>query len=443
MGYNPITGVSTVDSGKGPGFTWTTYPTDVSKQAQSDLWKTIAEQPGKFADAGANLFGGMSNGFVGYGQGLSGMSNAQAANYGAYAGALGNLAQGATNAATARYGANAMAEAARQGAVGSMGSAALGAYGNLGGQALQAWSQNQMAYNKALSDMYGANQNAVSQYGQSRNAALAGLGDSYAKAAAGTAPATLAGDIAFNFSDAGGGYGGSGFDATGVGGGIASGTYGAGGGGGGMNFSGTRHTTPGDVSGIVDRTYGGIDKTLEGLNDNATLQALLSTGQTGLDRLDTQHMSSRDMPSQAMSQGLQGLMLLGEQGYGNANAGMDQFYDAQEQSFDPQTYNQLVGGLSGLLSDGYYDSADRITGNVGDYRTAWGDLGGKYNDTLGWMKDLYGTGVQPLLTSLNSQGGGGGGAVDPRLQMIRQGYAPQRLTPTQLAKWTKTGTLSN
>jgi len=391
MAYNPITGATSVDVSKIPGGTVWFNPTDAEKQARSDLARGVIEQPAKFAEAAGNMFGAYGNAFNGYGQGLAGLSQAQAGNYGAYAGGLGNLAQNYTNQATARYGANAMAEAARQGAVGNMGSAALGAYGNLGGQALQAWSANQMAYNKALADMYGANQNAVSQYGQSRNSALSGLGDSYAKAAAGVAPATLAGDIAFNFSDAGGGgFGGMGVNASGADGAIASGSYGpAVPGGGGMAFSGTRHTTPGDVSGIVDRTYGGLDKTLDSVNDNTLLNALLSNGQSGLDRLDAQHMSSRDMPAQAMNQGLQGLLMLGEQGYGNARAGMDQFYDAQAQSFDPQSYSDMVGGLAGLMGQGYYDSSNRVSRNAGDLRSAWGDVGTQYGAGRGQLDTLF------------------------------------------------------
>lgn len=353
----------------------------------------------------SNLYNSGSQAFTGYGQGLAGQSGAQAQNFGAYAGALGNLAQNYTNQASARYGANAMAEAARQGAAGNIGSAALGAFGNLGGQAMQAWAANQAAYNKALSDMTSANQYATSQLGQSRNAALSGLGGAYSQAAAGLSPATLAGDISFNFADGGGsGFGGGGFSATGPDGGIGSGSYGGSGGGGGMTFTGSKKTTPGNVQQIVDRTYGGLGDVLKSINDDRYGGSLNTNFDRGMNSLDSQHASSREMPGQMMNQGLSGLMQLGRQAYGNSNRGMDQFYNAQDTAGGGESYSALASLLASQLGGGYRDSADRISDNSSKLTGGWKDNRAQFDATmanLGTMASQAGGGSNPLQSRLN------------------------------------------
>lgn len=360
-----------------PGFTdlFNPYGGATNPQYTSAVAPAIAGAAAAFPAATSGLYGSASQALGSYGQALSGLGNAYASNYGAYAGGLGNLANNYTNQSQARYGANAMAEAARQGAVGNIGSAALGAYGNTAGQALQAWATNQTAYNKALSDMYGANQYAMSQYGQSRNSALAGLGDSYAKAAGGLAPSTMASNIDFSFMD--GGMGGGmdgGFSATGPDGSIGSGSYSSGGvPAGGMSLTGSKVTNPGSMSSIIDPTYGGIDKAMTGVTDNYIFDTLNRNGQSGLDRLDRQHYTSRSQPQQMMNSALGGLMALGNTGYGQSNRGMDQFYDAQESSFDPGQYAELASGLAGQMGRGYYDSMNNISGNVNLLNNGWKD----------------------------------------------------------------------
>lgn len=348
-----------------------------------------AQMFGAFPNALQGMYNGAAGAFSGYGQGLAGQSNAQANNYGAYAGGMGNLANAYANQASARYGANAMAEAARQGAAGNIGSAALGAYGNIGGQALQAWAANQQAYNSALSNMHGANQYAASQLGQSQNAALAGLGNAYSSAAGSLAPSTVAGDIALNFADSGGGggFGGGGFSATGPDGGIGSGSYGGGyvGGGGGMTFTGTRKTTPGNIQPIVDRTYGGIDAARDAVASRQSFQDLLNNGTSGLNRLDAQHYSSREMPGQMMHQGLGGLMMLGDQAYGNSNRGMDQFYGAQNDA-DSSRY---LSALGQQLAGGYTDSSDRVGKNSSALTSGWNDNKSQYTSALSGLSDMY------------------------------------------------------
>ena len=341
-----------------------------------------------FPGALSNLYGSSAQALAGYGQGLAGMSNAQASNYGAYAGGMGNIANALANQSSARYGANAMAEAARQGAAGNIGSAALGAYGNIGGQALQAWAANQQAYNNALSNMHSANQYSASQLGQSQNAALAGLGNAYAAGAAALAPSTVAGNIALNFSDSGGGggFGGGGFSATGPDGYIGSGSYGAGGGGGGgMNFSGTRTSTPGNIQPITDRTFGGIDATRDAIANRQSFSELLNNGNSGLDRLDAQHASSRGMPSQMMQQGLGGLAMLGGQAYGQSNAGMNQFYGAQRES---DMSRQLMA-LANQMGSGYGDSSDRVSQNVSSLNNAMRDNRSQFDASLENLGSMY------------------------------------------------------
>lgn len=334
----------------------------------------------------ASLYNSASQAFGSYGQGLAGQSQAQASNYGSYANALSNLAQNYTNQASARYGANAMAEAARQGAVGNIGSSALGSFGQLGGQAMQAWAANQQAYNKALSDTASANQYATSQLGSSRNSALGNLGGAYAQAAAGLSPATLASDIALQFSDGGGGggYGGGGLNLSGPDGSIGSGSYGGGGygGGGGMNFSGTKTVRPGNIDGIVNQTYGGLNNILGSLNDDRYGGTLSGNYDRAMGQLDAQHYSSRNMPSQMMNQGLQGLLQLGDQAYGNSGRGMDQFYRAQETAGGGESYSALARLLASNIGSGYRDSSKRVSDNTAALTGGWKDNRAQFDSSL-------------------------------------------------------------
>lgn len=346
-----------------------------------------AQMQQSFPAALANMYGSAGQAFTGYGQALAGLGNTYGQNYGSYAGAMGNMAQAYANQASNRYSSNAMAEAARQGAIGNIGSSALGAFGNIGGQALQAWAQNQASYNNALQNMYGANQASMSQLGQSRNAALAGLGNSYASAAGSLAPSTVASNLAFNFSDSGGGgFGGSGYSATGPGGPISSGSYGGGAGGGGMTFTGSRTNNPGNLQPIIDATYGGIGKAMDGVNDNSYLGALQNSGAAGMQQLDNQHYSSRMMPSQMMSQGLQGLGMLGSQAYGQTNGGMDQFYANQDRAFSPSYF----GTFSDALTRGYGDSNRNVGGLAGNLNSGWRDNRSQFDAGMQNLGSMYG-----------------------------------------------------
>jgi len=376
---------------------WGNVNANVAASALPSAFQSAAAFPGALS----NLYGSAAQAFTGYGQGLTGLANAQQGNYGAYASGLGNLATAYANQASNRYGANAMAEAARQGALGNIGSAALGAYGSMGGQAMQAWAQNQSAYNNALQSMYGSQQNAMSQLGQSRNSALAGLGNAYATAGAGMAPSTMASNLDLNFSDGGGGgFGGGGYSATGYDGPISTGSYGSGyGGGGGTSLTARRTNTPGSMEQIIGPTFGGLNGALSSLNDSSYADRLDASGRAGMDQLDRQHYSSREMPAQMMGQGLYGLMALGGQAYGNSNRGMDQFYGAMDQSYDPRMYSQIAN----QLGRGYADSSGRVSASVNALNNGWMDNRAQFDaslQNLGGMYDGYQSSQNPQTQAL-------------------------------------------
>lgn len=278
---------------------------------------TALAQPGQFANAFANTFGG-------YGQGMAGIANA----YG--------------NVGAAAHGAAGQAEAARQLAAGNIANQSLAAYGGMGNAAMAAWAQNQSAYNQALSGMFGANQVAASQLGQSRNQALSGLGQSVAALGGRLGAANVVADMDFG----GGGSMGSGFQATGPGGPIASGSFGGGGLGGGGG--GSRQPGPG-LGAVTDRGFSALDALRGDINDNTYLNNLTEGRNAGMSQLDAQHYSSRNRPFQFMGQALGGLSQLGNAGYDALAGGMDQFYRQNTGSgaLDGigSAMNNLVGGF--------------------------------------------------------------------------------------------------
>lgn len=308
------------------------------------------------AGAAGTILGGIApaqaSGFNGYSQGLAGLGTSYANTYGSYAGALGNIATAQANNNSNQYGARAMAEAARQGAVGNIGSAALGAYGSATNSALSAWAQNQTAYNKSLSEMQQASQQGLSNYGVSRNQALGNLGGSYAEAGGRLGASSALGNFNFNFD---GGGGGGGFSASGPSGGIASGTFG----GSGSSGSLTRDGGTSALSGIVDNTFNGLGETRTGLMSRDLLDDMRRDADIGRERLDAQHYSSRNMPSQMLDQSLAGLLMMSRDGYDQSGMGMNQFYDsvAEAESRAPRAN---YDGILGMLQDGYRNSGGQL-----------------------------------------------------------------------------------
>lgn len=326
--------------------------------AQANILGTLFSQPASFANSLAQAYGGMSQGMGGLGAGLG---NA----FSGYAGGMGNVAQAMSNERSNFYGSNAMAEAARQGAAGNLGAAALGAYGGASNAALGAWSANQTAYNKAMADMAMQNQQALSNYGVGRNAALSQLGESYTNAGRGFAGANAIAGLMPGSSSGGG------FSATGPGGQIASGSYDApdaqvGGG-----------TGPG---GYADQTFGGLGQLQNNIMSGDITGSLNRNYGVGMGALNDQHMSSRGQPSQMLGQTLQGLMTLGRQGYGSMDRGMDQFYATQNDPRNRADYSPILGGLASGFSDvsGRFGS---MAGQLGSgYRSAASQMGGMLNN---------------------------------------------------------------
>ena len=395
--------------------TWMTNPNIADRQG---VLKSLYEQPAQFADVYGQNFGN-------YAQGMAGLGNAYANAFGAYGMGLGSMATARANEASARYGANAMAEAARQAGAANIGSAALGAFGGASNSALAAWAANQQAYNNAAASMHNANQQGLSQYGQSRNAALGSLGGAYA----GLGKAQMASDALSNFSfggDMGGGMGG-GFSATGPSGSIASGSYGSGGGGSGFAGGGSRSGGGG---------MGGALSGLGGLQGNLMASDIVDSLNRGADagrkQLDDQHYSSREMPSQMLGQTLSGLMTLGRDAYGQSSRGMDQFYANTQMDERPYQsmldrlssgYGTVGGQLGGVQRDmtGGYNAANQ---NVGDMWS--GSLGrlpvfrsplenaydGQMQRIINWRQVGLSPGARQidLLQDIERQLGAGGGS---------------------------------
>jgi len=351
---------------------------DMSKpegaQAEGQALVTMMQQPAAFGALNSANYGNYAKAFGDYSQGLAGLGNATANNYGFYAGGLGSLAQAQANAQNNNQllntGYNSMSEAARQGALSNLGSAALGAYGSASGSAMGAWAQNQMAYNKMLSDLGAANQTGLSQLGQSRNNALGNLGGSYAKAGIGMAVANALPSMDF------GGMGG-GFRATGPDGEIASGSY----------SSPQRSAAP-QFDG--SQMFAGLDATRGDLNSTDIADRLDSNYANTLGMANMQHMSSREMPSQMLGQTLSGLMAMNKYNVDASSRGMDQYY-GNVTTINPNgppreiAVRDILSGLTG----GYSDSANRLTGLAGQMGSGWGDVGGELNRSNSALSGLW------------------------------------------------------
>lgn len=330
--------------------------------AAGPIFQTLYQQPGQFADA----FGQVANGYM---QGLGGLGQSMANAYGAYGAGLGSVATARANEAGARYGANAMAEAARQAGLANVGAAALGAYGSASNAALGAWGANQQAYNNAAATMHAANQQGLSQYGQSQNNALGGLGNAYA----GLGRAQMASDALANFSFGGGGSGGGGFRATGPNGPVASGSYG----GNGFSFSGSGSRSGGSYP---SQAMGGLDSLRDSITGNPMGGMLMSEAAAGRQQLDNQHYSSREMPSQMLGQTLSGLMQLSAPAYSQSSRGMDQFYANTQ--MDERPYQ----GILDRLTSGYGSASSQLGTVQSDMRSGFGSANA--NISRMWDKSL-------------------------------------------------------
>jgi hypothetical protein len=216
----------------------------------------------------------------------------------------------------------------------------------------------------------------------------------------------------FDFGGGGGIGGGNDFLAVGPDGEIASGSYGYGGGGGvsmggggGVRGGKTSSSSgfqqndqsaaqdsysrsgPGSYFGsVADRAYGGMNNALAGLGNTQgnfyknvrgddVMQSLGQGFDKGLNALNLQQYSSRDVPSQMLGQALTGLTSLGSQGYDASNRGMDQFYASMP---GERSYDSLLGGLMGGFGS--------TMGGLGGLQR---DAGAGYANTVGNMNDLW------------------------------------------------------
>ena len=316
----------------------------------------LYDQPAAFANVLGQNFGN-------YSQGMTGLGRSAADAYGMYGAGLASTANAQANAMSARYGANAMAEAARQGALSNLGTAALGAYGGAANSAFGAWAANQQAYNNAAAQMHSANQGGLSQYGIGQSNALAQLGNAYG----GLGRARLAAGALSGMG--GGGYGG-GFGASGPDGRVASGSYSGSGGGGGYGGGGSDGGAMAGLGGLAS-----------GIRSSGILNALTRNADAGRRQIDDQHYSSRGMPSMMLDQTLGGLLTLGQPAYAGIANGMDQFY--RENRFDSRPFQDTRRDLT----RGYYDTGSRLDramgGLSGGYATANSQVNDLWNRSLG------------------------------------------------------------
>lgn len=319
----------------------------------------IFGSPGQFAGAMGNAYTGMA-GWMG------GIGNSFANLYGSNAAALASLAQARANEESDRRSASAMAEAARQGAIGNIGSSALGAYGGAANSALAAWAANQQAYNQSLASMHGADQQAMSQYGTGRNSALAALAAQYGTLGKAQIGANALSNIDFNMS----GSMPTGMSAVGPDGAIAGGSYSP------MTFSGggSRRSSGG---GGGESAFAGLDALRGDMMSQDVMDRMTGQAQSGAGRLDSQHYSSRGMPSQMLGETLSGLLQLQNPAYQNMNTGMNQFY-ANNGPSNGSFYDKLMGDLK----SGYGDARKDITG-------AGNQISGGFGTVMKGMNDLW------------------------------------------------------
>jgi hypothetical protein len=245
-------------------------------------------------------------------------------NYASYAGGLANNTTAQANFYGNLASQSALAQAANSGMISNLGSAAMTGYGQAAQGAFDAWKGNQQAYNSSLASMHDANQRGVTGAG-----ALGALSQ-----------------FSGNFGGDGGG-GGGGFSAEGPNGSIASGSYG------GSPLSGL-----GGVSFSGGSSGGGAGQAM----DNA-----MALAQSGADRLDKQHYSSRMMPSQMLDQSLAGFTSLGNQAYDQGQRGMNQFYGFLNQTAERPDFKSPLAMLNtgyGTANSQVNDLFNRSLGNT-------------------------------------------------------------------------------
>lgn len=340
------------------------------QQQFPDPRAALYQLPGQMLQSTSQNYGSLAGGLTGIGQAiggmtgqqsqaLSGLGNAFAQNYGAYGNAIGNIAGAAANDATGYYNSLAAAAGNNQAGLANMWTQALASAGGMGNALAASMGQGQAGYQQSLAQMQGANQGAVSQYGQQRLNALGRLG-----------AAETIGGMDFGF---GGGGGGNSFNATSPSGQVASGSYSmgeqrGGGMGGGADLSGYRND----------------------IMDGGVLSQLASADTNARDRLDRQQDLYRQDYSNMFGQGLLGMLAMGREGSGAMRTGMQDFYGNVSQNRPNfgqyldragQGFNQSSGDIRGV--------GDRMSR---DYGSGLGALAGLAGQIGSGMREANATG---------------------------------------------------
>lgn len=351
-------------------FDWTSnlitpFGASTNPQYSAGVGQVVASAPMAFSNNIAQMYDSFNKGYGTYNQGLGQLGNSFANNYAAMAGGIGSLANALGNTWNNAQAANQAASAAevgRQTAIANLGTAAMANYGNTAGKALEAWSQNQNGYQRSLSDLSNgnqqalaqlgsSNQQAVSQLGQGRYNALANLGQSGAKMNIGQNIARL----------------------------IP-----------GMTGGGTQPVLNSDVLAGLRQDIADA-RELNALSGGyANGRAELSNNyRQGLESLNNDQRHARQVPRELMGDAFDAIRGTNDQNLRESALGMDQFYRYADQNGPRSGQTIPTQSLLDALSGGYSDSANRISGVVGNMNSGWQDALATYKDSLNKNLNLY------------------------------------------------------
>lgn len=409
-----------------PGFTDFVAPwgANTAKEYATAMGSGAMGAPGQFAGVQGGLYDSFNKGYGSYNQGLASLGNSYAQNYGALAGGIGQIANSLGNTwnnAQANNPYASSAEAARQMAVSNLGTAAMTSYGGVAGQGLQAWAQNQQGYQKALADMTGANQMGLSNMGQARFGALAGLGKSAATYGLGNSIAGALPGLSANLG---------GMD-----------------GGGGAYYP----------SQIDSRGYGVLDSLRGDINSRANEDMANANYNAAVGSLNADQAQARLYPERQINTSFGHLMDMNKLNLDASSRGMDQFYQnyGPYQNMSGRPGQQIpTGSLLDALAGGYTDSAGRISGTQDDMRSGWGDAKGTYGSASNDVRDLFSRTIgnldmwddaattQQKRWALEDAGEARAKEVRRRAQadsVLNGGREATRMTPSQMRRFVSTG----
>jgi hypothetical protein len=370
MAYNPFNPFATQDGFTNMMAPWGGGTSQQYAQVAAQPATTAVSQPAAFSNTYGSLYDSYNKGYGSYNQGLASLGNTYAQNYGAMAGGVGQLANALGNTWNNAQANNPYAsqpEVARQTAIANLGTAAMGSYGGIASTGLNAWAQNQNGYQKAMSDMVGSGQGALSGLGQSRNAALGSLGGAMAKYGVGSeVAAALPGLMA-------------GINGSEGGGASAGGSMGGGGMGG--------------------RGYGAIAGLQDSVMDRGDSRQMERGLAAGINSLNYDQSLARNYPREQIRESYGDLMNMNRMNLDESRRGMDQFYA----NYGPYQGSQYrpgqaipTGSLLDALAGGYTDSASRIGSTQQAMQSGWKDNLEQYGKARGDVGSLYSGSVGKL-----------------------------------------------